>query len=160
MPEAPLLEIGRIGRPHGLNGEVTVGLVSNRPGRLVPGATLTLELAGSSARPIEVLTVRPHQGRYLVVFAGCSDRNGAERLRDGRLLAPAIADEDALFVHELIGSVVTDQHGVRRGVVTALEANPASDLLVIDDRFLVPLVFVVAHGAGTIEIDAPEGLFD
>ena len=50
--------------------------------------------------------------------------------------------------------------GTERGVVTAVEANPASDLLVLDTGHLVPLRFVVARDDGRVTIDPPAGLFD
>ena len=46
------------------------------------------------------------------------------------------------------------------GVVEAVEANPASDLLVLDTGALVPLRFVIRVDDGRIEVDAPDGLFD
>ncbi|MGC8466174.1 MAG: ribosome maturation factor RimM, partial [Acidimicrobiales bacterium] len=70
-----------------------------------------------------------------------------------------------LLVHRLIGLTVRERNGVVRGVVVAVEANPASDLLVLDTNALVPLTFVVevteeSDGTRAIVIDAPEGLFD
>jgi hypothetical protein len=44
--------------------------------------------------------------------------------------------------------------------VTAVEVNPASDLLVLDDGHLVPLRFVTATEPGRVTVDVPEGLFD
>ena len=58
-------------------------------------------------------------------------------------------------------AVVVDSTGVRRGVVVDVEANPASDLLVLDSGALVPLTFVTSIVANErIEVDAPEGLFE
>lgn len=155
-----LLEIGTVVRPHGLRGEVVVALVSNRPERLAPGSRLEAEL-GADRRSLEVVAARPFQQRHLVCFAGVEDRDGAEALRGARLLAGAIEDPDALFVHELIGSEVVERDGTSRGRVTAVEANPASDLLVLDaGQALVPLRFVVDRLPGQLVVEAPEGLFD
>jgi 16S rRNA processing protein RimM len=44
--------------------------------------------------------------------------------------------------------------------VAAVEANPAHDLLVLDDGALVPMVFVVEQRDGVVVIDPPDGLFD
>jgi len=63
-------------------------------------------------------------------------------------------------VHELIGCELVDQRGDALGTVTAVEANPASDLLVIDDRFYVPARFVLRNDATHVYVDIPEGLFD
>src|SRR5213079_2325628 len=64
-----------------------------------------------------------------------------------------------LWVHELIGTVVYDVNGLFYGRVMEVEANPASDLLVLPQG-LVPLTFVVDQAAGRVTIDPPEGLID
>jgi 16S rRNA processing protein RimM len=158
-----LLEVGQIIRPHALRGEVVVNLVTNRSERLAPGSKLTPKAAGQRRVPesLEVVSARPFQNRYLVVFAGVASREDADLLRGVTLLAPPSSDDDdALYVHELIGKHVVDQTGVDRGAVSAVEANPASDLLVLPDGGLVPLRFVVSTDATTITVEVPEGLFD
>jgi 16S rRNA processing protein RimM len=102
---------------------------------------------------------RPHQHRYIVTFDGV-DRDRAEALRGVVLLAEAIEDPDALWVHDLIGAEVVDVDGVVRGTVESVEANPASDLLVLDSGALVPLRFVVGRGERQLTIDPPAGLFE
>ncbi|HWC10697.1 MAG TPA: ribosome maturation factor RimM [Acidimicrobiales bacterium] len=153
----PQLEVGRVVKPHGIRGEVVVDLVSNRPERrLAEGSVL-----GSDRGPLEVVASRPHQGRWIVAFTGVTDRNEAEALRGTVLSAEALAEEGALWVHELVGAEVVDASGRRFGAVEAVEANPASDLLVLPGGHLVPLVFVVQRLAnGTVVIDPPPGLFD
>ncbi len=141
-----------------MRGEVVVDLVSNRPEqRLAPGAVLSW-----GGGDLEVVGARPHQGRWLVTFAGVEDRDAAERLRGATLSAPALADEDdVLWVHELVGAEVVDTTGRSHGRVEAVEANPASDLLVLEGERLVPLVFVVARRPdGTVVVDPPAGLLD
>jgi 16S rRNA processing protein RimM len=155
-----LLEVGRVVKPHGLAGEVVVVFVSNRPERLAVGSRLTVSPAGSeTAGELVIAAVRPHQGCHLVTFDGITDREAAERLRGAALLAEPLEDPAALFVHELIGAEVVDAGGVTRGKVTAVEANPASDLLVVDGRYLVPARFVVAATPERIVVDVPEGIF-
>lgn len=150
------LEVGRVGKAHGLKGEVFVTLSTNRVERLDPGATLLAD-----DRPLEVLWARPQQNRYVVAFVGVDDREGAEALRGATLWAEPIDDPDALWVHELVGVEVVDVDGNSVGTVEGLEANPASDLLVLDTGALVPLEFVVAGPeAGRITIDPPPGLLE
>jgi len=155
------LVVGRIGRAHGLRGEVAVTFTTNREERSAPGAIL---YAGD--RELVIMASRPHQGRMLVRFAGVDDRTEAERLL-GIVLhaAPLAGGDDELtegefWVHELVGSTVVDRAGVRRGTVVAVEANPAHDLLVLEDGALVPMVFVVDQRDGDVVIDPPDGLFD
>ena len=153
---APLLEIGRVGRPHGTGGEVAVTLVSNRPERLAPGSELQTD-----AGTLRVVAARPHNQRHLVSFAGVADRGGAEALRGLVLRAAPIDDPDETWVHELIGARVVDQSGTDRGPVASVVANPAGDLLELASGALVPLRFVVASvPRERIEVDVPEGLFE
>ena len=71
-----------------------------------------------------------------------------------------LEDEEAWWVHELIGSEVLDTDGVRLGTVRAVVANPASDLLELEGGALVPLRFVVERSPGRVVLDAPPGLVD
>lgn len=158
MPE--LLEVGTVVRPHGLRGEVVVSLVTNRLERVEPGTRLDTVLADGTETELEIVASRPFQGRHLVYFAGVSTREAAESLRAATLRAEPVEDPDALFVHDLIGAAVEELDGTPRGKVTAVEANPASDLLVLDTGFLVPLRFVVERRGATVVVDAPLGLFE
>jgi 16S rRNA processing protein RimM len=110
-----------------------------------------------------VLKVReswPFQGRFLVRFEGIGSREAADRIRDAVLFAPALEDPEALFVHDLVGSELVELDGTSRGRVVAVQANPASDLLVTEDGSLVPLRFVVERAGSRLVIDAPAGLFE
>lgn len=151
-----LLEVGRVVKPHGLTGETVVDLFSDRAARLEPGSLLHTD-GGTLA----VETSRPHQGRYLVRFAGVATREGAEALRGVVLRAEPLDEPDTLWVHELVGARVVTTDGVALGTVTAVEANPASDLLVCSGGALVPLRFVTSVEPGVaVTVDVPEGLVD
>ena len=161
MSDARRLEVGRIGRAHGLRGEVAVTFVSDRPERTERGATLVATTEAGNERALVVASARPHQGRWLVCFEGVDDRTAAEELRGCTLLAdelPTRADE--LWVHDLVGAPVVDVGGTDLGRVIAIEANPAHDLLVLEGGALVPITFVVEHDAERIVVDLPEGLLD
>ena len=153
---APLLEVGRISKPHGLAGEVVVDLVTNRTERLDPGTVLTTPTG------LQLVVSRSQRfvKRWIVAFEGISDREGAERLRATRLLAEPFDDPEALWVDELVGSSTVDQDGRPLGKVVAILANPASDLLELEGGGLVPLVFVVEHRSGKVVVDIPEGLIE
>lgn len=156
-PDRPdLLEVGRITKAHGVRGEVLVALSSDRTSRLDPGSVLTTDRGD-----LTVVTASRHQDRWIVQFEGLLDRDVAETWR-GTVLraAPIDDDDDGLWVHELIGATVVLADGTSVGAVTEVEANPASDLLVLDSGALVPVVFVTGHEPGKVIIDPPEGLFD
>ena len=142
-------------KPHGLRGEVVVELFTDRVERLAPGTVLD-----TSTGPVEVVRSSPHQHRWIVAFAGVVDHAGAEALRGVVLSAEPLHDPGALWVHELVGSDVVDVAGVAHGAVVAVEANPASDLLVLEGGGLVPLRFVVSSEPGRVIVDVPTGLLD
>ena len=150
-----LLEIGQITKAHGIRGEVFVKLITDRSERLEPGTVLE-----SDRGPLTVRTSRPHQNGWLVQFAGVPDRTAAEGMRGVVLRAEPIDDPDVLWVHELVGCRVVGMDGRDHGQVTAVEANPASDLLVLDGGGLVPLRFVVRREPGLVEVDIPAGLLE
>jgi 16S rRNA processing protein RimM len=157
-----VLEVGQIVKPHGLKGEVIVSMITNRPDkRLQPGFAFSTDRG-----ELVVEWASPHQGRWIVAFAGVDGRDGAEALRGTVLSAEPLAggeddDDDTLWVHELIGAEVVGVDGRSYGPVEAVEANPASDLLVLAGGKLVPLVFVVSGPTGgRLVIDPPLGLLD
>ncbi len=151
----PLLEVGHVAKAHGLRGEVVVALSTNRPERVAVGSVLHLDREPGT---VTVTASRPHQKRHVVRFAGIDTREAAEALHGAVLTAEPLDDPDTLWVHELVGSTVVDQHGAEHGRVTAVEVNPASDLLVLDGGGLVPLTFVVDHHHDRIRVDVPDGL--
>jgi len=153
----PLLEVGRIGRAHGLRGEVTVSLTTDRTERVEPGAVLH---AGD--RRLTVVSSRPHQGRWIVAFDGVAGRDAAEALRGSVLRAEPLDDPDALWVHDLVGARVVTTDGRECGKVTEVIANPAHDILQLDSGRMVPVVFVVDESGlpDRLVIDPPAGLVD
>jgi len=157
MPDEPaLLEVGRVGRAHGLRGEVHVVAVSNVDERFAPGSEL---IVGET--PMVVVTARAAGSGWVVRFEGIDDRNAAEALRGKPVLgAPLGAVDGELFAHDVIGADVRDRAGVRLGRVDAVQANPAHDLLVLDSGALIPIVFVVDAEPGVVTVDLPDGLLD
>jgi 16S rRNA processing protein RimM len=149
------LEVGHVVRPHGLKGEVIVSLSTNREERVAPGSVLTT----SDGRALRVERASAHKGRYIVSFCDIEGVDAAEGLRGIGLFAQPIEDPSELWVHELIGARVEDQDGRVLGIVDAVQANPASDLLVLEDGGLIPLRFVVRSDPGvSVTVDVPDGL--
>jgi 16S rRNA processing protein RimM len=109
---------------------------------------------------LRIEAARPFGGNWLMRFAGVTTREQAEALRSTLLRGRALDDEDAWWVHELIGSEVVGTDGARLGTVTAVVANPASDLVELDGGGLIPLRFVVEKTADRIVVDVPPGLID
>lgn len=157
MPAGPddLLEVGRIGRPHGVRGEVYVTLFTDLTDRLTPGSQLFCR-----DRWLTVARSKAQGDRWLVMFDEIPDRTTAERFTSAPVSAPPIDDPDALWVHELIGAMVVEPDGTQRGRCVAVVHNPADDLLELESGALVPVTFVQSNTDGVITVDVPDGLFD
>lgn len=170
--------IARIGKPHGLHGEVTVQLHTDEPERrLALGAAIDTEAGSGSGVPrrLTVRSTRVHNGVWLVAFEEIPDRTGAESLRGTRLVVngadvlPAADDDEDVFAEEqLRGLTVVDPAGTVLGEVGGLELGAAQDRLVIllpDGReaqvpFVAAIVPEVDLEAGRVVVDAPPGLLD
>jgi len=162
------LVVARVGRPHGLKGEVALELRTDEPAaRLAVGASLATD--PPSVGPLTIASARQAQGRWFVRFAEAEDRTAAEALRGVELLTAASAsdDEDAWYLHELTGLRVELGDGTTIGQVVGVEHLPAQDALVIRENgsattTLIPLVSqivpVVDVAGGRVVIDPPGGL--
>jgi len=154
VDEAQTIEvvIGRVGKPHGLRGEVTVELRTDEPERrFAVGTTVRAERPSGGAVPWPALTVsatRWHQSTLLVRFDEVPDRTTAESARGLLLHATVPADEspddpEEFYDHQLVGLSAEDLQGGGLGEVTAV-LHGAQDLLQIrtpDGRdALVPFV--------------------
>jgi 16S rRNA processing protein RimM len=163
-PETIDVVVGRIGKPHGIRGEVTVELRTDEPDRrFAVGATMRAERPRGSTAPWSALTVtatRWHQSTLLVRFAELPDRTTAETARGLMLHADVPADEspedpEEFYDHQLVGLAAEDLDGRALGEVTAV-LHGAQDLLQIrtPDRreALVPFVAALVP-----EVDVPGG---
>ena len=172
--------VARIGKPHGLRGEVTVQVHTDEPeARFVAGAVFATQASAGSGVPhrLTLASARLHRDTWLLGFEEIPDRTGAEGLRGARLLlADHIArdtawvedDEEAWYEDELVGLSALDPAGERLGEVTGLLTGPAQDLLIVrlEDGaeamvpFVAAIVTEVDVEGGQIVIDAPPGLLD
>lgn len=145
--------VGRIGKPHGLKGEVTVDLRTDEPEkRYAAGAVLRVEPpkgSSSTRRSLTVARSRWHLSTLLVSFVELGDRTEAEAARNLVLHATIDTDDqpddpDEYYDHQLIGLAAYDVGGARLGEVTGLVHGGAQDLLevkALDGRdTLVPFV--------------------
>ncbi|GIG25256.1 ribosome maturation factor RimM [Cellulomonas denverensis] len=162
------LTVARIGRAHGLRGEVALDLRTDDPqARLAVGTVLPTDPADRG--PLTVARTRTQQGRWYVQFAEVADRTAAEDLRGVSLVVDVADDEgedDAWYPHELAGLRAEHVDGRLLGEITGLEHLPAQDVLVLREpdgsRTLVPfvraIVPVVDVPGGRVLIDPPGGL--
>ena len=166
------LVVGRIGRPHGVRGAVTVELRTDDPGaRFAPGSVLRTEPAERG--PLTVRDARPRLAGLVVEFEEAQGREAALGLRDTLLLVdsetlPALDDPDEFYDHELVGLAAVRSDGTALGTVGEVVHAPGGDLLAVTDNggreHLVPfvrqIVPTVDVAAGRVVVDPPEGLLD
>jgi 16S rRNA processing protein RimM len=164
------LVVGRIGRPHGVRGEVSVDVRTDDPDtRFAPGVVLT---ADPSRDELTVVKSRWHHGRLLVQFEQSNDRVGAEALRGQLLVVDSSTagptEPGEYWDHELVGLAVLRPDGTRVGEVQEVIHVPGSELLAVrrDDGgealipFVEAMVPTVDIAAGHVVIDPPEGLLE
>ncbi|MGW2582153.1 ribosome maturation factor RimM [Streptomyces virginiae] len=166
------LVVARIGRAHGIKGEVTVEVRTDEPElRLSPGAVLRTEPA--TAGPLTIETGRVHSGRLLLRFAGVKDRTGAEALRNILLIAevdPAELPEepDEYYDHQLMDLDVVLEDGTEIGRITEISHLPSQDLFIVErpdgTEVMIPFVEEIVAEIDLEEqrcvITPPPGLID
>ena len=131
MPD--LVDVGRVGRPHGLDGSFVVEHPSNDPERFAPGAEL---LAGGEPAKV-VASKRAGQGRLVVKLDRRVERGTALEIpRD----ALPEAEPGEWYVFQLVGLEVVEDGGRQLGRVADVEPWPANDILVLEGGAMLPLV--------------------
>ncbi len=178
--------VARVGKPHGIRGEVTVQVHTDDPrGRFVVGAIYATQARPGSGVPhrLTLRSARDHNGTWLLAFEEVPDRTGAEGLRGTRLLTDpsagsdpdglgaadgASAADEGWYEEELVGLDVLSVSGDRVGTVAGLELGAAQDRLVVRrlDGGTAYIPFV-AHLVPTVDvpgrrvlIDPPPGLLE
>ena len=168
--------VGRIGRPQGIRGEVTVEIRTDDPeARFATGSVLLTDPAERG--PLTVEAARDQNGRLMIAFEGFGDRNAAETLRGTLLVVDAATlptpdDPDVFLDHHLVGLVAELPDGSRLGRVCDVLHLPHGDVLVVRREgvavtaadvlvpFVAAMVPVVDLPGGRLVVDPPEGLLD
>ena len=175
-PSFDTVVVGRIGRPHGVRGEVTVEVRTDDPDlRFVPGAVLATDPADRG--PLTVAGRRWHREILLLTLEGpagrpIDSREAAEDLRDTELLVdvaalPALEDPEASYDHQLVGLTARLTDGSELGTVAAVR-HEGADLLVVrrvdGGEALIPFVAAIVPtvdlDGGFVVVDPPEGLLE
>ncbi|MGW1320467.1 ribosome maturation factor RimM [Streptomyces sp. NPDC002426] len=166
------LVVARIGRAHGIKGEVTVEVRTDEPElRLGPGAVLATEPA--EAGPLTIETGRVHSGRLLLRFEGVRDRTAAEALRNILLIAEVDPEElpedpEEFYDHQLMDLDVVLADGTEIGRITEITHLPSQDLFIVErpdgSEVMIPFVEEIVSEIDLEEqravITPPPGLID
>lgn len=164
------LQVARIGKPHGIRGEVTVQVLTDAPeDRFAPGTEFVVEPA--SAGPLTVQSARWNKDILLLGFEEVATRNEAETLRGAKLFIETEEldedDDEGWYEHELVGLDVRVGSAVV-GKISALNTLPVQDLLVVETpdgkEVLIPFVEQIVPEVnieeGYVLVIPPGGLFE
>ena len=164
------LQVARIGKPHGIRGEVTVQVLTDAPAdRFVPGTEFVVEPA--SAGPLSVESARWNKDILLLAFEEIETRNEAETLRGAKLFIETEElednDDEGWYEHELVGLEARVGSQVV-GKVSGLNTMPVQDLLVVKTpdgkEILIPFVEQIVPevnvAEGYVLVTPPAGLFE
>jgi 16S rRNA processing protein RimM len=163
--------VGRIGRPHGVRGEVTVEVRTDDPDlRFVVGAVLATDPAERG--PVTITGRRWHREVLLLTVEGIGTREDAETLRDTELLVdvadlPPLEDPESFYDHQLVGLAARLTDGTVLGEVTAVR-HEGAELLVLRGaegrELLIPFVTAIVPtvdvAGGFLVVDPPAGLLE
>lgn len=163
--------VGRIGKAHGIRGDVTVEVRTDEPERRFRDGAMLL-VQHDAHPPLVITDARDHSGRLLVKFEGIDDRNSAEALR-GIILEADVdpnelpEDADEFYDRQLIGLSTQTKDGLELGTITDVVHLPGHDLLAVHSELfgdvLVPFVQEIVTEVDLLNsvviIDPPGGLF-
>lgn len=163
------LLVGKIGRAHGLRGELAIDVRTDEPDRRFASGTVFATARGK----LTVTRSHWHGQRLLASFAEVPDRTEAEKLRGTELRVTVPLDErpddpEEFYDHQLVGLAVVDVEGTEIGQVAEVLHLPAQDVLTVrlpvGREILLPfvadLVPTVDLDAGRVVAIPPPGLLD
>jgi 16S rRNA processing protein RimM len=164
-----LLIVGRIGRVHGVRGEVTVEVRTDSPEERFQVGT---QIATDPAKfgPLTITGQRWHNGILLLTFDGVSDRGAAEKIKNVLLMAEvdiSESDTDEFHVQLLIGSTIELVDGTVLGTIDDVLTTKGQNLLSFirgGKQVLIPFVKAIVPtvdiAARKVVITPPDGLID
>ena len=151
------LEVGRITKPHGLNGDVLVKYITDMiEERTAVGTDFSL----TNDRVVVIESASLHNDRWIVHFEGVDSREAAQALHSQTLFAEPLEDSDTLFIHQIIGKRLRTVEGTDHGEIVSVLDNPASDLMELSNGRLVPMAFYIDHDDEVVTVDVPAGLLE
>jgi 16S rRNA processing protein RimM len=127
-----LVEVGRVGKPHGLQGAFYVERASEAPERFAKGAKLLCDGA-----PVEVVEAKRAQGRPVIRLDVPAPRGATLAVPRSELPPP---EEDSFYVFQLVGLAVEEEGGRALGTVRDVAPGVAHDILELDTGVGLPMV--------------------
>jgi 16S rRNA processing protein RimM len=133
--EPEFLVVGKLGKPHGLHGEIVMDIYTDFPERLQPGETV---FVGPQFLPLQIIKRRSHTRGMLIFFAGCQTREEVAEFRN-HLVYVRTADRPQLemgeyYHHQLLGLQVIDEEGQILGLLERILETSANDVYLVRDE--------------------------
>jgi 16S rRNA processing protein RimM len=132
VPEPDLVSVGRVGKPHGLDGSFFVEGPSAARERFAKGATIYVD--GEAAR---VEGSKQARGRPVIRLDRRPERGATLAVPRAELPPP---EPDSYYVFQLVGLTVEAEDGRLLGQVRDVVDYPANDVLELDSGLALPLV--------------------
>jgi 16S rRNA processing protein RimM len=143
-----LVTVGRVGKPHGLDGSFVVEDASAEPSRFAIDAELWV-----GGEPARVVSSRRARGRPVIRLDRPAERGTLLTVPAAALPAP---EQDSYYVFQLVGLRVEEEGGRALGRVADVAAGVANDVLELDSGLALPMhedcISVVDLAAGKIVI--------
>jgi len=169
-PMDDFILLGKVGKAHGLRGEVKIFSFSGQPENLHGYKEIVLvTTSGKLSSPLVIEKIRVQGKTAIVQLASVNSRERAEEIEGmGVLLAKNLLPptaEDEYYWYQYQGKLVLDKSGVTIGRVENLFNNGAQDILVVksgEKEILIPITksILVSETAGELIVNPPPGLLD
>jgi len=126
------IRVGKVGKPHGLEGAFVVEEGSEDPERFAEGVTLLVD-----GKPARVVESKRAGGRPVIRLDREAVRGAPIEVERDALPEPA---EGEYYAFQLVGLEVEEEGGEKLGRVTEVTSGPANDVLELDTGIALPLV--------------------
>lgn len=126
------VQVGKVGRPHGLEGAFVVEEASDDPARFAVGVTLLV-----AGNPAQIVESKKAGGRPVIRFDRDVERGAPIEVERSALPEP---EEHKYYAFQLVGLEVEEAGGRKLGRVTEVSTGPANDVLELDTGLALPLV--------------------
>jgi 16S rRNA processing protein RimM len=130
--EPEFLAVGRVIRPHGIKGDLTMKVLTDFPERLRPGRTVYI---GDEHQPFQINSARPHGQTLMIKFKGIDNREQAATYGGQTVFVqtekvPRLPEGEYYF-HQLLGLTVIDEKGQVLGTLDSILETRANDVYII-----------------------------
>jgi 16S rRNA processing protein RimM len=151
----PTVAVGRIAKAHGVQGEVSVVVISEVASRFEPGSVVWLE----DGRSLTVQASKPYKDKLLVTFREVRDRSQAEALQTAILVVPESSSPSlpggSWWDHQIEGCTVATDTGIGLGTVQEVIHTAANDVWsAVDDPGVETLIPVLKDVVVSVDVEA------